>query len=56
MNSDVAVIKEGYMPDGRTYRAVLMFCRRNGLKFPGKRTLKNSEEINKKFNQTKEIQ
>lgn len=54
MNSDVAVINEGCMPDGRTYRAVLMFCRRHGLTFPGKRALKDSEEINKKFNHTKE--
>lgn len=50
MNSDVAVLKAGFIPEGRTYRACLMFCRRMKIKFPGKKAFKESVEINKRFN------
>lgn len=52
MNSDVAVLKAGRQPAGRSYRACLMFCRRNAIPFPGKRSFEENKELDKKFTQT----
>lgn len=35
--AEVKLIKQGIIPEGRTYRAVQQFCSRCGLIFPGKR-------------------
>lgn len=55
MNSDVAVLKAGRQPAGRSYRACLMFCRRNAIPFPGKRSFEENKELDKKFTQTQGI-
>lgn len=55
MNSDVAVLKAGRQPAGRSYRACLMFCRRNAIPFPGKRSFEENKELDKKFTQPQGI-
>lgn len=55
MNSDVAVLKMGRQPSGRSYRACLMFCRRNGIPFPGKQSFEENKELDKKFTQPQGI-
>ena len=49
----------GFYPQGRTSRACWMFCKRNGIRFPGKREVDENEElinrIDKKFTQTQGI-
>jgi len=55
MNSDVAVLKMGRQPSGRSYRACLMFCRRNGIPFPGKQSFEENKELDRKFTQPQGI-
>lgn len=55
MNSDVAVLKTGRQPSGRTYRACMMFCIRHGIPFPGKKAFEENKELDKKFTQPKGI-
>jgi len=55
MNSDVAVLKAGRQPAGRSYRACLMFCRRNAIPFPGKKSFEENKELDKKFTQPQGI-
>lgn len=49
----------GFYPQGRTSRACWMFCKRNGIRFPGKREVDENEElinrIDKKFTQSQGI-
>ena len=55
MNSDVAVLKTGQQPSGRTYRACMMFCIRHGIPFPGKKAFEENKELDKKFTQPQGI-
>lgn len=55
MNSDVAVLREGRQPEGRTYRACMMFCIRHGIPFPGKKAFEENKELDKKFTQPQGI-
>ena len=51
MNSDVAALRVGRQPHGRTYRACMMFCIRHGIPFPGKKAFEENKELDKKFTQ-----
>ncbi|MBR6832861.1 MAG: ParB/RepB/Spo0J family partition protein [Fibrobacter sp.] len=55
MNSDLAVLRAGRQPTGRTYRACLMFCRRHCIPFPGKKSFEENKELEKKFTQPQGI-
>ena len=55
MNSDLAVLKTGRQPSGRTYRACMMFCIRHGIPFPGKKAFEENKELDKKFTQPQGI-
>lgn len=55
MNSDVAVLRAGRQPEGRTYRACMMFCIRHGIPFPGKKAFEENKELDKKFTQPQGI-
>ncbi len=55
MNSDLAVLRAGQQPTGRTYRACLMFCRRHCIPFPGKKSFEVNKELEKKFTQPQGI-
>lgn len=51
------LVEMGILPKGRSLLACRVFCRRNGVKFPGKKTIKANddliEEIEQKFSQNK---
>lgn len=55
MNSDVAALRAGRQPHGRTYRACMMFCIRHGIPFPGKKAFEENKELDKKFTQPQGI-
>ncbi|MBR2057521.1 MAG: ParB/RepB/Spo0J family partition protein [Fibrobacter sp.] len=55
MNSDVAALRVGRQPHGRTYRACMMFCIRHGIPFPGKKAFEENKELDKKFTQPQGI-
>ena len=55
MNSDLAVLRAGRQPTGRTYRACLMFCRRHCIPFPGKKSFEENKKLEKKFTQPQGI-
>ena len=49
-NIDVTFLtKIGIVPRGRSLRACRIYCKRNGYKFPGKKFLKDNEEILKLY-------
>lgn len=55
---EIKLLTMGIMPKGRTPLACRTFCRRNGVKFPGKRVCDANDhlidEIEKKFSQEKD--
>lgn len=54
---ETKLVKMGILPKGRSLLACRVFCRRNGVKFPGKKTIEDNDdlinEIEKKFSQKK---
>ena len=55
---EIKLLTMGIMPKGRSPLACRIFCRRNGVKFPGKRACDANDhlidEIEKKFSQEKD--
>ncbi len=54
---ETKLVEMGILPKGRSLLACRVFCRRNGVKFPGKKTIEDNDdlinEIEKKFSQKK---
>ena len=44
-NLEIKFLQIGFCPQGRTQRACRVFCRRNGIKFVGKRVTDENEEL-----------
>ena len=43
--SEIAVLKAGLMPEGRSYHACVLFCSRLGIKFPGIETFDYNKRL-----------
>jgi ParB/RepB/Spo0J family partition protein len=48
-NVDIAFLLRGILPKGRNIKACRVYCRRNGIKFPGKKFFDNNEMLLRKF-------
>ncbi len=43
--SEILTLKAGLVPKGRSMTACRRFCARNGMKFPGKKTIEANQEL-----------
>lgn len=47
--SEIMVLKAGLLPEGRSYHACVLFCKRNCIPFPGKETFDLNKDLLTKF-------
>lgn len=47
--SELCVLRKGIMPEGRSYHACVLVCKRLGIAFPGKETFDFNRELLEKF-------
>ena len=47
--SEIMVLKQGIQPEGRSYHACVLFCRRIGIPLPGKEAFNLNRELLEKF-------
>ena len=50
-NIEIRFLKMGIIPNGRSILACRVFCRRNGVKYPGKKTIDENDTIIKRLDQ-----
>lgn len=59
-NIEIKLLSMGIKPNGRSILACRVFCRRNGIKYPGKKAIRENdnliERIEEKYNPTKGIE